>query len=144
MAAGVANGGVLDPDGAMQWLSAWKGRIDELAASTKAMSDQLQELRVTAADPDGLAEVTVDSAGGLVDLWLGPQIQRVAPEAVARAVMTAIREAKWILADRAQEIIAETVGTESEAARTLAARVGQQLRGPDAEGAGPDQPPGGW
>ncbi|MEE6263805.1 YbaB/EbfC family nucleoid-associated protein [Plantactinospora sonchi] len=143
MTAGVpGGGGVLDPDSATEWLSAWKGRIDKLASDTKAMSDRLQELRVTAADRNGLAEVTVDSTGALVDLRLDQRIQRVAPEAVARAIMDTIRVAKGQIADRSQEIIAETVGTESAAARAIATRVGQQLRGADPDD--PETAPRGW
>ncbi|WP_410813796.1 YbaB/EbfC family nucleoid-associated protein [Micromonospora sp. 067-2] len=123
-------GGVLDPDGAMDRVSAWKGRIDKLAADTKAMSDRYQQLRVTAADGNRLVEVTVDSVGALVDLRLSRQIQRVEPDVVARTIMNTIREAREQVADRSQEIIAETVGTESAAAREIAERVGQQLRGP--------------
>jgi DNA-binding protein YbaB len=132
-------GGVLDPDGAMDRLAAWKGRIDQLAADTKTMSDRLQELRVTASDANGMVEVTIDASGALVDLWLGPRIQRFAPEVVSRTVMETIRAAKSTLAARSQEIIAETVGTESVAARAIAERVGEQLRGPDPDG-GADQP----
>ncbi|MEU5940095.1 YbaB/EbfC family nucleoid-associated protein [Micromonospora sp. NPDC047548] len=125
------SGGVLDPDSAMERLSAWKGRIDKVAADTKSMSNRLQQLRVTAADGNGMVEVRIDSVGALVDLQLGRQIQRVAPDVVARTIMNTIREAREKLADRSQEIIAETVGTESAAARAIAERVGQQLRGPD-------------
>lgn len=132
MSGALSGGGVLDPDGAMDQMRAWKGRIDKLAADTKAMSDRLQELRVTTEDDNGLAEVTVDSSGALLDLRLGRQIQRVSPEVVAQAVMDAIRRAKGQLAERSQEIIAETVGTESAAARAIAERVGRQLR-PDPE-----------
>lgn len=130
--------GLLDPDGAMDRLAAWKGRIDQLAADTRTMSDRLRELRVTMADGNGLVEVTVDSAGALVDLRLGQRIQRVSPDVVARTVMDTIRAAREKLADRSQEIIAETVGTESPAARAIAERVGQQLRAadPGADGAG--------
>ncbi|MET7966419.1 YbaB/EbfC family nucleoid-associated protein [Micromonospora sp. NPDC005305] len=130
--SGALSGGVLDPDGAMDQMRAWKGRIDKLAADTKAMSDRLQELRVTAGDDHGLAEVTVDAGGALLDLRLGRHIQRASPEVVAHAVMEAIRRAKGQLAERSQEIIAETVGTESAAARAIAERVGRQLR-PDPE-----------
>ncbi|MFG2058474.1 YbaB/EbfC family nucleoid-associated protein [Micromonospora sp. NPDC048930] len=133
---------MLDPDGAKERLAAWKGRIDQLATDTRAMSDRLQELRVTVADGNGLAEVTVDSTGGLLDLRLGPRIQRVAPEVVARTIMDTIREAKRQLADRSQEIIADTIGTESAAGRAIAERVGQQLR--DADPAGDDDQHGRW
>jgi len=119
---------VLDPEGARQRLAAWKGRIDKLAADTKTMSDRFQELRVTRSDPEGIAEVTVDSTGALVGLRLTRQMERSTPEAVARTIMDTIRAAKTELADLSQEIIAETVGTESDAARAIAERVGEQLR----------------
>ncbi|MGA4732127.1 YbaB/EbfC family nucleoid-associated protein [Micromonospora taraxaci] len=123
--------GLLDPDGAMDRLAEWKGRLDQLATATDAMSDRIQALRVTAADGNGLVEVTVDSVGALVDLQLGQRIQRVAPDVVARTIMNTIGVAKRQLADRAQEIIGETLGTDSPAARAIAERVGQQLRAAD-------------
>ncbi|MET8834129.1 YbaB/EbfC family nucleoid-associated protein [Micromonospora sp. NPDC004540] len=143
MVSGALGGGVLDPDGAMDQMRAWKGRIDKLAADTKAMSDRLQELRVTVSDDNGLAEVTVDSTGALLDLRLGRQVQRYAPEVVAQAVMDAIRRAKGQLAERSQEIIAETVGTGSAAARAIAERVDRQLRRDPEPGAGEPGPYGG-
>jgi hypothetical protein len=56
------NGNILDPDEAHERLAAWKQRIDKLAADTRTMSDRLKEVQVTANDPHGLAEVTVDSS----------------------------------------------------------------------------------
>jgi DNA-binding protein YbaB len=130
-----AGGSVLDPGGAMERIDAWKNRIDKLAVDTKAMSDRFQELRVTAADRDGIVEVTVDSVGALVDLRLTHRIQRVSPDVVAQTIMDTIRVAKQQVASRAEEIIADTVGTESPAARAITERVGKQLRGePDDVG----------
>lgn len=140
MAAGIpGTGGLLDPDDAKEWLAAWKGRIDEMATNARAMGERMQELRVTAVDPDGLVEVTVDSAGALVDLQLGRGIQQVAPDFVARTIMETIREAKLKLADRAQEIVAETMGTDSAAARQVATRIRQQLRDRDGDDTGIEQ-----
>jgi DNA-binding protein YbaB len=124
--------GLLDPDGAMDYLQAWKSRIDRMAADTQAMSDRLAELRVTAEDDNGLAEVTIDSTGTLVDVRFSERIQRVSPEVVSRAVLGALRAARLRAADRSRQIITETVGSESVAARTIAERVERQLRGPDA------------
>lgn len=124
---------VLSPDDARKRLEAWKGRIDKLATDTKAMSDRFQDLQVTATDPKGMAEVTVDSTGSLVGLRLTREIERVEPDVVASAIMNTIRKAKSELADRSQEIIEDTVGTESPAARAIAERVGQQLRGDQDE-----------
>lgn len=125
---------VLNPDDARQRLEAWKGRIDKLAADTKAMSDRFQQLQVTKKDRDGMAEVTVDSTGSLVGLKLSREIDRSAPDVIAATIMSTIRAAKAELAERSQEIVAETVGTESAAARAIAERVGEQLRGKPAEG----------
>lgn len=125
---------ILDPEGARERLEAWKGRIDKVAADTKAMSDRFQALQVTATDRAGMVEVTVDSSGALVGLRLTDKIERVAPTDIASTIMDTIRQAKAELADRSQEIIEETVGTESPAAREIAERVGQHLRaGDDAD-----------
>jgi DNA-binding protein YbaB len=120
---------ILDPEGARERLAAWKGRIDKLAADTQVMSDRLREVRVTKRDQGGLAEVTIDSTGALTDLRLTDRIRDEDPATVSRTIMATIREAKNDLADRSQEIIAETVGTESPAARAIADSVGQHLRG---------------
>jgi len=127
----LTGGGILDPDGAMEQLHAWKGRIDKLAADTQAMSNAMQDLRVTVADDNGLAQVTVDSAGLLLDLKLSQKVQRVAPEVTARTIMETIRKARTQVANRSREIIADTLGTESEAARGIAERVSQRLLPPD-------------
>jgi hypothetical protein len=123
----LTSGGILDPDGAMDQLRAWKGRIDKLAADTQAMSNAMEDLRVTVADDNGLAEVTVDSTGLLVGLKLGRQVQRVAPEVTANTIMETIRKARTQIASRSREIIADTLGTESEAARGIAERVSARL-----------------
>jgi DNA-binding protein YbaB len=121
---------VLSPDDARQRLEAWKGKIDKLAADTKAMSDRFQQLQVTRKDRDGMTEVTVDSTGALIGLRLTREIERSSPDVVAATIMSTIREAKAELAERTQEIVEETIGTDSAAGRAIAERVGERLRGP--------------
>lgn len=118
---------VLSPDDARERLEAWKGRIDKLAADTQSMSDQFQRLEVTRKDPNGMTEVTVDSTGALVGLRLTREIDRSSPDVIAATIMATIRAAKAEVAQRSQEIVAETLGTESPAARAIADRVGQHL-----------------
>ncbi|MER7077448.1 YbaB/EbfC DNA-binding family protein [Saccharopolyspora kobensis] len=122
------DGNILDPDGARERLAAWKDRIEKLAADTKTMSDRLQEVRVTATDPKGLVELTIDSTGTLVDIKLTSKMERTAPDVVSRTIMETLAQAKNQLADRSQEIIADTVGTESAAARAISESVGNHLR----------------
>ena len=122
---------ILDPDGAREQLAAWQGKIERLAADTKSMSDQLQQLRVTAADRDGLVEVTVDSSGSLIDLTLGPRFARTSSDVLARTIMDTVREAKRQVAARSQELIEATLGTDSPAARAIAERVRERLTPPE-------------
>jgi len=122
---------VLDPDGARERLQAWKGRIDQLAAHTKAMSDRLQQLQETVADPRGLTKVTVDSTGSLIGLQLTPKIHGLPPDLIAQAIMDTVRRAKARLAERSREIVEETIGTESAAGQAIAASVGKHLLAED-------------
>ncbi|MEU5852388.1 YbaB/EbfC family nucleoid-associated protein [Saccharopolyspora shandongensis] len=132
------NGNILDPDGARERLAAWKDRIEKLAADTQTMSDRLQEVRVTTTDPKGLVELTIDSTGALVDLKLTSKMERTAPDVVSRTIMETLAQAKNQLADRSQEIIADTVGTESAAARAISESVGNHLRTDQPEQPAPE------
>jgi DNA-binding protein YbaB len=130
---------ILEPGAALDRLAAWKGRIDQLAAGTRAMSDQLRDLRVTVVDEHRMVEVGVDAQGVLTDLRLSRRIQQVDPDTVAEVIMGTVREARRRIADRAQEIIGETLGAESPAARAIAAQVGQRLREAGAEPPGEER-----
>ncbi|MEU7907055.1 YbaB/EbfC family nucleoid-associated protein [Actinoplanes sp. NPDC049118] len=136
MAAGLSDeGGILDPDGAREYLRGWKGRVDRMAVDAKAVSERLGQLRVTAEDANAIAEVTIDSTGALVDIRFSERIQHAQPDVVSRAVMSAVREARSNAADRSRQIVLDIMGGESVAARAIAERMAEQLRGPDAGGA---------
>ena len=122
----------LDPDASRAYLQSWKEKADQAAARANAMAEQLQRLRITAKDDNGLAEVTIDSSGVLLDLQLTDRIQRYSPDAVARAVMSALREARQKAARQAHDIAVETMGPGSLSARTIAERMRQQLERPEA------------
>jgi DNA-binding protein YbaB len=123
----------LDPDASRAYLRSWKANVDAAAERAQAMAERLQRLRTTATDDNGLAEVTVDSSGVLLDLELTDRIHRFAPDAVARAVMSALRTARQKTARQAHDIAVETMGPDSLSARTIAERMRQQLERPEAE-----------
>ena len=125
--------GFLDPDASRAYLQSWKEKADEAAARANAMAEQLQRLRTTAKDENGLAEVTIDSSGVLLDLKLTDRIRNYTPDAVSRAVLGALREARLTAARRAHDIAVETMGPDSLSARTIADRMRQQLERPEAE-----------
>ncbi len=120
-----------DPDASREYLRSWKDDVDRTAARAAAMSDQMGRLRVTARDGNGLAEVTIDAGGVLVGLELSDRIHRFEAAVVARAVMSALRDARTKAADQAHDIAVETMGPDSLAARTTADRMRQVLERPD-------------
>jgi len=122
----------LDPDASRAYLRSWKANVDAAAARAQEMARQIEGLRTTGQDDNGLAEVTVDSSGVLLHLELTERIHRHAPDAVARAVMSAVREARQEAARRAHDIAVETMGPDSLSARTIAERMRQQLERPEA------------
>lgn len=117
---------LLNPEAAREKIAAWRGRIEQLATDTAAMSERMGELRVTATDPGEFAEVTVDSAGSLVDLRLSPRVSRIPHDQIAHNILAALTEAKKRLAERSREVIEETIGG-TEAGRAIAERVQQRL-----------------
>jgi DNA-binding protein YbaB len=86
------------------------------------MADRLGVLRVSASDPARLVEVTVDSQGVLLDLRFHARFRQYDPDFVSRTVMATCRDARQRAATLANKIIAETIGTESAAAREIIAR----------------------
>ena len=135
MTAGDADAGdFLDPDASRAYLRGWKSRVDKMAADTKAVSDRLAELRITAEDDNRLVKVAIDATGVLIDVEFNERFQRVAPDVVSRAVMSALRAARLRAAEQSRQIITETMGAGSPAARTIAERVERQLRGDEGDG----------
>lgn len=123
----------LDPDASREYLRSWKEKVARTAERAADMREQMERLRVTARDANGLAEVTIDSAGVLVGLEFTDRIHRFGPEVVARAVMSALREARAEAADRVHDIAVETMGPDSQSARIIADRMRQVLERPDDE-----------
>jgi DNA-binding protein YbaB len=123
-------GAIPGPEESRDRLAAWKGKIDQLAADTQAMSDQMEALRVTVSDPNHMVTVTVDSSGSLLDIQLTERSRHVELQHVSQTIMETIRDAKAQVAERAKEIIESTLGGESAAGRAIAERVRNQLMPP--------------
>ncbi|MFC3491260.1 YbaB/EbfC family nucleoid-associated protein [Glycomyces rhizosphaerae] len=123
-------GAIPGPEESRERLAAWKGKIEQLASDTQAMSNQMQDLRVTMSDPNHMVTVTVDSTGTLLDLQLSERSRRVELQYVSQAVMDTIRAAKAQVAEQAKVIIETTLGGDSAAGRAIAERVRSQLMPP--------------
>jgi DNA-binding protein YbaB len=113
---------LLDPDASHSYLRDWQERIERAAANTREAGDRIAAIRATARDGNGLTEVTVDSTGALAGIRFTDRIQRVPPDAVARAVMDAAAAARSRAAEESRQIVDDTLGPDSVAGRAIAER----------------------
>lgn len=128
----------LDPDAARLYLESVQQRAQQNAVNARLMRAQIDQLRVQASDDNGLAKVTIDANGVLVDLELTERIHRVEPRVTARAILEATRRARRSAVEQSRQIAVDALGPDSLSARTFAERLEQQLLADDAAGPNPD------
>lgn len=119
------------PEDAVARLEERRARYEQMAAATRDMAARMQTLTATASDANGLATVTVDSGGGLVAAEFSARIQRTAPDAVSRALMEALAEAKRRIVEATQVVVAETVGADSDTGRAVTQSLHDRLAAPE-------------
>ncbi|MEU5154949.1 YbaB/EbfC family nucleoid-associated protein [Glycomyces sp. NPDC021274] len=120
---------VLSGDDAVARLQERQAAFQQTVAATQEMATRMRTLTATASDANGLATVTVDSSGVLLKADFSARIQRTAPEAVSRALMEALADAKQRVAAQTQEVIADTVGADSATGRAVAQDLQSRLGG---------------
>jgi DNA-binding protein YbaB len=103
-------------------------RMQQSMSATKDMAEQLGALRVVATDENETAEATVDSTGSLVDLRLSGRVLNQHPADTARMIMEAVQAAKTQLAEQTREIVAGTIGADSESGKAVLAGLDKRLR----------------
>lgn len=110
---------LMDVEGAREHLEQWKARAGQRVAEVQAAADGLRQLRVSAADDNGIITATVDHSGTLVDVKAAERITRQPAEYTARAMLQAYQNAKRKLAEAAAEVVRETVGADSATGKAL-------------------------
>ncbi|GAA2907138.1 hypothetical protein Acy02nite_69500 [Actinoplanes cyaneus] len=118
---------LLEPGMALERIAAWQEDLGRLATRTRAMSDRLGALRITASDPQRLVELTIDTQGALTDIRFGPGATRHGADTLARAVLATLGDARRQAADRTRRIILESIGPDSAAAREMLSRTAERL-----------------
>lgn len=118
---------LLDPEAARAMLEERKARFEQMAAQSQAMAEQMSQLTVTVTDQNELVTVAVDSTGNLTGIQLSARIQRTHPEVVSRTIMETIGEAKRRIIEQTQEVIAATVGADSETGKAVAASLKERF-----------------
>jgi len=110
-----------DPEAAYRLIDNWESSLKERAARAKAFADQGAGVTVTARDPDGIVEVTVDSTGVVTALNLSERIRKQSAVEVAEKILATMRKAQAQLSRRMAEVAAETMGGDSDVTRAVVA-----------------------
>ncbi|MFI5936279.1 YbaB/EbfC family nucleoid-associated protein [Actinoplanes sp. NPDC051494] len=111
----------------------WERGFIERAAQAKALAARTAELSATVRAPGGLVEVTVGADGQITRLRLDEEIRRQSASTTEQQIMAAIRAAQLDLIRQYGEVIAETVGAESETGRAVLAGLAERLRANEDE-----------
>ena len=110
-----------DPEAANRLIDNWESSLKERAAQAKSFADQGAGVTVTARDPDGIVEVTVDSTGAVTALNLSERIRKQPAVEVADLILATMRKAQAQLSRRMAEVAAETMGGDSDVTRAVVA-----------------------
>ncbi|MBM7489121.1 hypothetical protein JOD64_000343 [Micromonospora luteifusca] len=102
-------------DAAQRRLDEWESSLAEQAERAKTLSARMQGLTGTARNPDRSAEVTVDSAGLLIDLRLDERIRQQSAAHTARQILETTRAAGADLLRQVSEAAVEALGDDARA-----------------------------
>jgi DNA-binding protein YbaB len=96
----------MDPE---QLFTDYEAKLDEVQRKAEQITASLKATAVTERSDDGQVTVTVNAAGNVTDLRIGPS-SRQGPD-LAQSIMTTMRRAQSRLADAVQRTVPPTVGT---------------------------------
>jgi DNA-binding protein YbaB len=102
-------------------------RLHQSSSATMDMGEQLAALQITAQDENGVAEATINSSGALINLRLSAKVQMLHPADSSVAILAAVDAAKAQLAERTREIIADTIGADSDAGKAVLSGIDKRL-----------------
>lgn len=106
-------------DSAERLVDGWERSFEERAARARALNQRLTGLTGTASSDDKLVTVTVDSAGGLLDLRLDEKTRGQSAAATARQVVTVARAARADLARQVEKATVDVLGADDPAGRAV-------------------------
>src|SRR4051812_5297937 len=97
-------------DTAQRRLDEWEASLAEQAERAKTLSARMQGLTGTARNVDRTVEVTVDSAGLLIDLRLDERIRQQSATGTARQILETTRAAGADLLRQVSSAAVESLG----------------------------------
>ncbi|MET8364795.1 YbaB/EbfC family DNA-binding protein [Micromonospora sp. NPDC005194] len=102
-------------DAAGRRLDEWESSLAERAERAKTLSARMQDLTGSARNADRTIDVTVDSAGLLIDLRLDERIRQQSAARTARQILDTTRAARTDLLRQVADVTAESLGDDASA-----------------------------
>ncbi|RAO27725.1 hypothetical protein PSN13_05613 [Micromonospora saelicesensis] len=102
-------------DAAERRLDEWESSLAERAARAKTLSATMRDLTGTAHNADRTVDVTVDSAGLLIDLRLDERIRQQPAAHTARQILETTTAARADLLRQVSATVAESLGDDASA-----------------------------
>ncbi|MER7585921.1 YbaB/EbfC family DNA-binding protein [Micromonospora sp. NPDC127501] len=102
-------------DAAERRLDEWESSLAERAARAKTLSATMRDLTGTAHNADRTVDVTVDSAGLLIDLRLDERIRQQPAAHTARQILETTTAARADLLRQVSDAATESLGDDASA-----------------------------
>ncbi|MBB5154384.1 YbaB/EbfC family nucleoid-associated protein [Saccharopolyspora phatthalungensis] len=108
-----------DPDEAERRIQQWAQGFADKARRYQEVQEQTDQLRLTAASPDGRIKVTVRADGSVTDLAFTDKVRSMAPAELATQILATMHRAQSDIASRVGETMAAHLGDEDQQTRSM-------------------------
>ncbi|PXY19462.1 YbaB/EbfC family nucleoid-associated protein [Prauserella muralis] len=103
-------------DASERMVDDWTRKIQEQAQRYQAMAARVEDISVTETSPDKAVQVTINSKGLLTDLSISESAQGRRMAELSMQIMRTVQAAQSRIPERLQQAMAETIGTQDQAA----------------------------
>ncbi|GAA4611055.1 YbaB/EbfC family nucleoid-associated protein [Saccharopolyspora hordei] len=108
-----------DPDEAERRIQEWARSFEEKAQRYQAVQAETEQLRLTAATPDGRIKVTVRADGSVTDLQFTDKVRSMPPDELAAQILSTMHRAQADIAGKVGETMAAHLGDEDLETRRM-------------------------
>jgi DNA-binding protein YbaB len=117
-------------DASEQLVDNWNKQLQESAARYQAMADRVQEQSVIERSKDGSVQVTVSSRGLMTNLVISEAASTRRMAEISAEIMKLLQRAQSRIPALLQQAMAETIGTQDQAANTMLAEAASTFPAP--------------
>ncbi|PRX46535.1 YbaB/EbfC DNA-binding family protein [Prauserella shujinwangii] len=127
-------------DASERMIDEWTRTVQQRAERYQAMAAKVETLSITERSRDGLVEVTVDAKGLLTGVTIAESAQGRRMAEISQLIMRTVRAAQARLPELLQQAMAETIGTEDQAANKIFEDARRQFPAPPEDEQAPEEP----